>query len=154
VRPVSIETKLRAEFDVPYAPGELKAIALKNGQELAVLAFKTAGKGAKLALKADRAKIQSSRNNLSYVTVEVHDEAGNVVPDAAVPVRFSLKGPAELAGVGNANPNEMASFRQPRRMTFRGRCLAVVRPTGAAGAITLQAEADGLEPATVVIDAR
>jgi beta-galactosidase len=154
VRPVSIETKLRAEFDVPYAPGELKAIALKNGQELAVLAFKTAGKGSKLVLKADRAKIQSSRNDLSYVTVEVHDEAGNVVPDAAVPVRFSLKGPAELAGVGNANPNGMASFRQPRRMTFRGRCLAVVRPTGAAGAITLQAEADGLEPATVAIEAR
>ncbi|MDR3717841.1 MAG: glycoside hydrolase family 2 TIM barrel-domain containing protein [Bryobacteraceae bacterium] len=154
VRPVSMETKLRAEFDVPYAPGELKAIALKNGQELAVLAFKTAGKGSKLALKADRTKIQRSRNDLSYVTVEVQDEAGNVVPDAAVPVRFSLKGPAELAGVGNANPNEMASFRQPRRRTFRGRCLAVVRPTGAAGAITLQAEADGLEPATVAIEAR
>jgi beta-galactosidase len=107
-----------------------------------------------LALKADRAQIHKSRNDLSYVSVEVHDEAGNVVPDAAVPVTFRLKGAGELAGVGNANPKDMASFRQSRRTTFRGRCLAVVRPTGAAGDITLRVEAEGLAPATISIEAR
>jgi beta-galactosidase len=152
--PVSLKTKLRAEFDILYLPGELKAIAMKNGKEIAVLAFKTAEKASKLALKADHAQIHKSRNDLSYVTVEVHDQAGNVVPDAAVPVTFSLKGPAELAGVGNANPRDMSSFRQSRRTTFRGRCLAVVRPTGVAGSITLRAEAEGLTPATLIIEAR
>jgi beta-galactosidase len=152
--PVSSRTKLRAEFEVPYVPGELKAIALKNGKELAVLAFKTTGKPSKLAMKADRAQIHKSRNDLSFVTVEVHDQAGNVVPDAAVPVTFSLKGAAELAGVGNANPRDMASFRQSRRTTFRGRCLAVVRPIGTAGSITLRAEAEGLAPATLLIEVR
>lgn len=152
--PVSSATKLKAEFDVAYAPGELKAVAMKNGKEIAVLAFKTAGKPSKLALKADRTRIRRSRNDLSYVTVEVHDEAGNVVPDAAVPVTFSLQGPAGLAGVGNANPKDMASFRQPRRTTFRGRCLAVVRPTGAAGEISLRAQAEGLATASVVIQTR
>jgi beta-galactosidase len=107
-----------------------------------------------LALKADRAQIHKSRNDLAYVTVEVRDQEGNVVPDAAVPVTFSLKGAAELAGMGNANPKDMASFRQSRRTTFRGRCLAVVRPTGAAGDITLRAEAEGLAPATLIIEAR
>jgi beta-galactosidase len=153
-RQVSPETKLKAEFEIPYVPGELKAVALKDGKEIAVLAFKTTGKPWKLALKADRAQIHRSRNDLSYVTVEVRDQAGNVVPDAAVPVTFSLKGAAELAGVGNANPKDMASFRQSRRTTFRGRCLAVVRPTGTAGDITLRAEAEGLAPATLVIQAR
>jgi beta-galactosidase len=152
--PVSAATKLRAEFDIPFVPGELKAIALKNGKEIAALAFKTTGKPAKLALKADRAQIHKSRNDLSYVTVEVHDEAGNVVPDAAVFVTFGLKGPAELAGVGNANPKDMASFRQSRRTTFRGRCLAVVRPTGTAGSITLHAEAAGLAPATLTTESQ
>ena len=137
-----------------FVPGELKAVALSNGKEIAALAFKTAGKASKIALKADRAQIRRSRNDLSYVTVEVHDAAGNVVPDAAVPVRFSLKGPAELAGVGNANPKDMASFRQPHRKTFRGRCLAVVRPTGRVGEISLRAEAEGLTPATLLIQAR
>ena len=107
-----------------------------------------------MALKADRAQIHKSRNDLSYVTVEVHDQDGNVVPDAAVVVTFSMKGPAELAGVGNANPRDMDSFRQGRRTTFRGRCLAVVRPTGTAGSITLRAEAAGLPPATLTIEAR
>ncbi len=150
--PVSAETKLRAEFEVAYAPGELKAIAMKNGKEIAVLAFKTAGKPARLALRADRVQIRANRNALSYVTVEVLDQEGNVVPDAAVAVNFSLKGPAELAGVGNANPRDMASFRQPRRTTFRGRCLAVVRPVGGPGAVTLRAEAVGLTAASVAIE--
>jgi beta-galactosidase len=153
-RQVSLETRLKAEFEIPYIPGELKAVALKDGKEIAVLAFKTAGKASKLALKADRAQIHKSRNDLSYVTVEVHDEAGNVVPDAAVPVTFSLKGAGELAGAGNANPQDMASFRQPHRTTFRGKCLAVLRPSGAAGDITLRVEAEGLAPATLTIQAR
>jgi beta-galactosidase len=153
-RQVSPATKLKAEFEIPYIPGELKAVALKDGKEIAVLAFKTAGRASKLALKADRAQIHKSRNDLAYVTVEVRDQEGNVVPDAAVPVTFSLKGAAELAGMGNANPKDMASFRQSRRTTFRGRCLAVVRPTGAAGDITLRVEAEGLAPATISIEAR
>jgi beta-galactosidase len=153
-RQVSAETKLKAEFEIPYIPGELKAVALKDGKEIAVLAFKTAGKASKLALKADRAQIHRSRNDLAYVSVEVRDQEGNVVPDAAVPVTFSVKGAGELAGVGNANPHDMASFRQPRRATFRGKCVAVVRPTGTAGDITFRAEAEGLAPATLTVEAR
>ena len=153
-RQVSPETRLKAEFEIPYIPGELKAVALKNGKEIAVLAFKTAGKASKLALKADRTQIHKSRNDLAYVTVEVRDQEGIVVPDAAVPVTFSLKGAAELAGVGSANPKDMAGFRQSRRTTFHGRCLAVVRPTGTAGDIILRAEAEGLAPATLKIEAR
>ncbi len=152
--PVSEKTKLRAEFEVPFVPGELKAVALKNGKEIAVLALKTVGKATKIVLKADRAQIRKNRNDLSFVTVEVQDAAGNVVPDAAVPIRFILRGPAELAGVGNANPKDMGSFRQPHRTTFRGRCLAIVRPTGTAGEISLRAEAAGFAPTTLTIQTR
>ena len=49
VKPVSADTELKAEFDVPYAAGELKAVALSNGQPIAELAFKTAGKPAQTA---------------------------------------------------------------------------------------------------------
>jgi beta-galactosidase len=148
---VSAATGLKAEFDVPYEPGELKAIALKNAGKLAELSFQTAGKPAKLRLHPDRPVIASRRNDLAFVTAEVLDHAGNLVPDAVVMVRFSLRGAAELAGVGSANPKEVASFCEPRRRTYHGRCLAIVRPTGVAGPITLRAEAEGLAPASVVI---
>ncbi|HTX35797.1 MAG TPA: glycoside hydrolase family 2 TIM barrel-domain containing protein [Bryobacteraceae bacterium] len=152
-KPVSAETKWKAEFDVPYAPGELKAVALTDGQPIAELAFQTVGKPAKLRLRADRQSIRRDRNDLAYVTLEVVDEAGNVVPDAAVPVAFSISGAGELAGVGTADPKDVQSFRGRRPVTFHGKCLAIVRPTGSAGSVTLRAEAERLAGDSVVLKA-
>jgi beta-galactosidase len=75
VKPVSAATEMRAEFDVPYASGELKAIALENDRPVGELSFRTVGKPAKLRLKADRTSIRRDRNDLSYVTLEVLDAA-------------------------------------------------------------------------------
>jgi beta-galactosidase len=150
-KPISAETELKAEFELAYAPGELKAVALANGQPVAELVLKTTGKPAQLRLKADRASLRRSRNDLSYVTLEVLDDAGVLVPDAVVPVTFSIAGVAELAAVGTANPKDVESFRQLRPKTFHGKALAIVRPKGGAGMATVRAEAVGLAPATAVI---
>lgn len=151
VKAVSADTKLRAEFEVPYEAGELKAIALAQGRQIADVAFKTAGKPAQLRLRADRERIRRDRNDLAYVTLEVVDEAGDLVPDATVFVAFSISGTGELAGVGTANPKDVRSFRERSPRTFHGKCLAIVRPTGLAGRVTLQAQAEGLTPASVVL---
>jgi beta-galactosidase len=150
-KPVSPETELKAEFEVPYAAGELKAVALSNGKPVAELSLKTTGKPAKLRLKADRASIRRSRNDLSFVTLEVLDQAGELVPDASVPVTFSITGAAELAAVGSANPKDVASFRQLHPKTFHGRCLAIVRPKGVAGEAIVRVQAEGLPPATIAV---
>jgi beta-galactosidase len=151
VKPVSVQTEMRAEFDVPYAAGELKAVAMSDGSEVAKLVFKTAGKPARLRLRADRPLIRRDRNDLSFVTLEVLDQAGELVPDAALPVAFSIAGAGDLAAVGTANPKDVRSFRTSRPRTFHGKCLAIVRPKGVAGSATLQAHADGLTAASVVI---
>jgi len=150
-KPVSTETKFKAEFDVPYAAGELKAIALLEGRPIAELAFKTTGRPAKLRLRADRQSIRRDRNDLAYVTLDVVDQAGDVVPDATVPVTFTISGAGELAAVGTANPKDVVSFRRERPRTFHGKCLAIVRPTGAAANVTLRAQAEGLVSASIVV---
>ena len=150
-KPVSPETQLKAEFELTYAPGELKAIALSKGQQIAEIAFKTVGKPAKLRLKADRASIKRNRNDLSFVTVEVIDQAGELVPDAVVSVSIRVTGAGELAAAGSANPKDVESFRQARPRTFHGRCLAIVRPKGIVGVLNVQAEADGFPSASIVV---
>jgi beta-galactosidase len=152
VKAVSAETKLTAEFEVPYEAGELKAIALQNGVEIANLTYRTAGRPAKLRLHADRTAIRRTRGELAYVTVEVLDEGGSLVPDAAVQVQFAIAGPGELAASGSANPKDVESFRNPKPRTFHGKCLAIVRPAGQAGTIALRAEAAGLPPASVAVN--
>lgn len=150
-RPVSSQTKLAASFEVPYERGVLKVFGIKDEIKVDSTVLQTTGKPSKIRLRADRNQIKANRNDLSYVTAEILDEEGHVIPDAIIPVHFSITGNAEIAATGNANPAEMASFKQPQRNTFRGRCLAIVRPKGKAGKITLKAEAAGLPAGEIEI---
>lgn len=143
-KPVSAETKLTATFEVPYELGELKAIGLKDGKEMETKILKTTGKPAKIRLTADRSELKANRNDLSYVTVELLDENGLLVPNANVTVQFGISGEGELAAVENGNPTDMKSFRTPKVNSFRGRCLAILRPNGKPGDIKLTAESEGL----------
>lgn len=143
---------LRAEFSVPYAPGELKAVAYQNGSEIGTISFTTAGKPHQLVLTPDQPGLMASRDDLNYVMVQVADEQGHPIPDAVVPVSFTLTGAGELAAVGNGNPKQVASFRQPHSHTYHGTCVAIVRPAGTPGSIQLRAESPGLEPATVQLE--
>ena len=130
------DTTLMAVFEVPYQPGILKAENVENGKETAAVVLTTAGAPSRLRLTADRSTIQATRNDLSYVTVEVVDQNGQVVPTAEVPVQFSIAGAGELAAVGNGSPTDLSSFQKPQKTTFRGRALAILRPTGKPGTIT------------------
>ena len=58
-------------------------------------------------------------------------------------------GPVELLGFGNADETNTDSSRDATHPAFRGRALAIVRTTDAAGAITIKATAPGLKPASV-----
>jgi len=143
---------LKAEFTVPYAPGELRAIAYEHGNEIGRISFTTAGKPHKLVLTPDRSKVKASRDDLSYVTVKVVDEQDRPLPDTVVPVTFALTGSGEIAAVGSANPKDVASFRQPHHSTFHGECLVIVRPTGMPGSIEIRAESPGLESASAHLE--
>jgi beta-galactosidase len=146
--------KMTARFKVPYQPGELRAVGLTGGKPVASASLRTVGQPEAIRLTADRPKIRADRNDLCYVTVEVVDQNGNVVPDAANPIHFTVTGAGELAATGSGSPNDAVSFRLPLRTTYQGRCLAILRPQGDAGKITLKAEADGLKPAAVVVRTR
>jgi len=150
-KPVSAATRLKATFKAPYQPGVLKAIGITDGKEVAAKIFTTTGAPAKLSLTADRNPITCSRNDLAYITVEAVDAQGRLVPDAEIPINFSIRGNGELAAVGNGKPDDMRSFKTPQCTTFHGRCLVIVRPNGKAGKIKLQAEAENMQSAELVI---
>ncbi|MFD1140760.1 glycoside hydrolase family 2 TIM barrel-domain containing protein [Larkinella insperata] len=148
------DTSITATFMVPYRTGVLKATAMEDGKPVGVVTLTTVGKPHHLQLTADRPAIRADRNDLSYVAVEVVDENGKVIPNATVPVAFQLTGAGELAGVGNGNPTDLSSFQKPAKNTFRGRCLAILRPGAQPGTMTLKATAPGLESGEVTVTVR
>jgi beta-galactosidase len=141
-------------FEVPYQPGELRAVGLKGGRIVSTKTLRSAGPAARIRLVADRETLRADRNDLSYVAVEITDAEGNLLPDAALPVRFSVSGEGELAAVGSGSPNKPESFRGPLRTTWHGRALAILRPKGGAGNIKLRVEADGLTTGEILIQTK
>jgi beta-galactosidase len=151
---VSEQMKLTATFSIIYQPGVFKAIALQNGIPIDSVVLQTSGVPAQIKLTADRKSIHASRNDLSYVTAEILDESGHLVPDAVLPLDFNITGAGEIIATANANPSDMESFQQPRHKTFRGKCLIIVRPIGKAGTIVLKANAKGLKTGEVTIETK
>ena len=136
-----------ATFTVPYEAGELTAIASQNGKEIGRKTLTTVGAPAALRLTSDVANLTTGRDDLAHVLVEVVDSRGRLVPDAVSEVTFEVGGAGELAAVGNGNPHNVDSFRGPRRHTWHGRALAILRPAKRPGGVTLIARAPGLRPA-------
>jgi beta-galactosidase len=145
------EGSITAVFSVPYEKGLLKAVNVENGKETDAIEFKTVGEADHLKITADRISIKANRNDLAYISVQVVDKNNRVLPTASIPVWFIIKGDGEIAATTSADPTDLSGFHNKEKNTFHGSCLAIVRPTGKKGTISLTVKAKGLPDASLVI---
>lgn len=158
----SLGKKKKGEFeyrlrwdDVLYEPGELKAVAYKNGEKWAEETISTSGAPAQLQAKADRDTIDADGNDLSFITVKVSDKNGFTVPDAANRIQFKIEGPGEIVATDNGDAANLESFVSTERNAFSGMALVIVKAKrGQTGKIELTAASDGLQQARVSIQAK
>lgn len=141
---------LHLSWDVPYEPGELRAVGrTRDGQSSCEAVVRTAGAPAAVRLSVDRDTISATPGDVAHVTFEIVDSAGTVVPTADHLVRFSITGGTILA-VDNANLQDLEPYRSDRRRAFNGRGLAYVR-SAQPGRVTVTATADGLRGGSVTL---
>ncbi len=144
------KNRYTATFKVPYQPGTLKAVGMMAGKPSDSIALTTTGPVKAIRLKADRTTIRANRNDLAYVTVELVDDKGNVVPDEDMELAIWFKGEAKVIA-GNASPTDMKSFRSLKPFTYQGRALAIVQPEGRPGKLTLEVSSRKTGTATLDI---
>jgi beta-galactosidase len=148
-----VERNSHVEWKVKYAPGVLAARAFQDGKVVLIDKRETTGAPARLRLHPDRGKIAADGEDVSVVAVEVLDAEGRLVPTAVNEVRFEISGPARLIGVGNGDPSCHEPDKSDRRSAFNGLCMAFVQARKQPGDIRVEASADGLASAFVVIEA-
>jgi beta-galactosidase len=147
----SYEYRLRWD-SITYQPGELSVIAYKDGKIWAEETIKTTGEASKLTASADRTTIVSDGKDLAFITVQVSDDEGLLVPRSNQNIAFSIEGPGEIVATDNGDPTSMIAFTAHQRPAFNGLALVIVRAKpGVKGKITLKAETDGLKVAQVSI---
>ncbi|MDT7838900.1 glycoside hydrolase family 2 TIM barrel-domain containing protein [Aquabacterium sp. OR-4] len=136
---------------LPHEPGELLAIGLAQGREMARQRLRSAGSATAVRLQLAHA----GGDGVLQVVAEVVDAAGERVPDATHTLQFSLEGSVEILGIGNGQLADTEPPRDERHAVHEGRALAVLRrvvaPAGAAAvpasAPGLRVSAPGLQPA-------
>ena len=146
----------RVRWDsVKYEPGELKAIAYKNSKVWAVNTVQTTDKPLQLIASADRKIINADGKDLAFITVQVTDKDGLVVPRSNNLIEFSIKGPGEIVATDNGDPTNMVSFSSRKREAFNGLCLVIVRSlTNHPGSVTVIAKSTGLKDTQVIIKSK
>ncbi|MEX0321663.1 MAG: sugar-binding domain-containing protein [Puniceicoccaceae bacterium] len=137
-----------------YTPGELKAVAFKNGVKVASKVVSTAGPAARVNLFARRDQVKADGKDLIYVECTIHDVNGNLVPYASNELHIAVKGEASLVATGNGNPFDQSSFQSASRVAFNGKCLAILQTTGNPGAIEVKVTSSGLDGQSLVIQSR
>ena len=148
----SDDEDLHLSWDVPYAPGVLRAVGKREGNACATADVRTAGAPATLRLSVDRDTIDAVPGDVAHVKVEVLDANGVLVPDAATLVRFAVEG-GRLVATDNGDLRDLDAFASAERRAFHGLALAIVR-ADRPGRLRVSASADGLRGATIEVVAR
>jgi beta-galactosidase len=140
-------------LEVPYEPGELKAVAYKNGEMIGEAVVKTAGKPYRIELKPDRTRLIADGMDLCYFAIEMVDSEGIVCPLAMDMLEFSVEGAARLMGVANGNQLGHDVFTDATHPLFYGKAVAVLRsvPRQSGEAVLTVKSESGMETSSKVI---
>ncbi|MGN1359218.1 MAG: glycoside hydrolase family 2 TIM barrel-domain containing protein [Kiritimatiellia bacterium] len=137
-------------FEVPYQPGELKAIAYQKGKPIAETAVRTSGQPVALRLTDDPYNAHDAQTR--FIQVDLVDANGVRHPWGTNRVSFAITGPGKILAVGNANPRGLDSFADvDSHPLYYGRAAIVIRRT-APGTISLTARAKGLADGVLMFD--
>jgi len=146
-----LEAEDWVEWRVPFAPGKLEARGITDGKVVATEVVETTGAPAAITLRTDLPRLRANGQDIAVAEVALVDAAGRVVPTASDEVTFTIKGPGEIAGVGNGDPASHEPDVARQRTAFNGRCACLVRAGYATGVVTLIASSPNLKPATLEI---
>jgi beta-galactosidase len=112
--------------EVTYEPGELKAVAYKEGKSIGEQVMRTAGNPYQIKVTTDRSVIGANGMDLAYLLVEAYDKNGNPCPLADNLLKVSVSGPVRIAGVGNGNPQSVEEFQADQVKLFFGKAMIIL----------------------------
>ena len=137
-----------ADWNVPYAPGELSALGYNKGKKVA--ASKLTTTGAATQVQVTQLPLPVAGNVVLY-EITVKDKAGITVVDAKDAVTVKVEGGGKLVGLDNGELDYTGAFKTDIRNAYQGRLLATVQRTLPVSEIRITATASGLTSASSVV---
>jgi len=149
-KPAGKDNRYLARFQTIYEPGRLLAVTYSAGTKVSQSELITSGAPASIRLTPDRTKI-SMGEDISFVTIELLDENGNLAHHASNRLYFTVSGAGVLQAVGSGNPISEEMYVGAARCAHYGKALAVVKSGNEAGQLVLNVSAEGLPAAQALL---
>ncbi|WP_346238628.1 glycoside hydrolase family 2 TIM barrel-domain containing protein [Niabella insulamsoli] len=121
------DTAFHVMWRVPFQPGSLKAVSFKNNVPVLEKKVNTAGKAHHLEVAIENKTINAKESELSFITVKVVDQDGNLVPDADHLINADVQGPGLVAGMDNGYPADLNSLKDAKHHTYKGLLLTMIK---------------------------
>lgn len=152
----TLQTRYRLMWnETKYEPGEVKVVAYDAvGNKTAEKFLRTAGKPHHLVLTSNRKSLVADGEDLAYITVQVADKNGNIIPTDNRTVNFSVSGAGTFEATANGDPTSLMPFQNPKMNLFSGAAIAIVRSADKEGEIKFTASAKGVKPATLSLQVK
>lgn len=135
------------QWNVTYAPGKLEAIGYKKSKKL-YAAVETTGAPAEVVMTPYKTTMLADGKDAIVVNLSITDREGREVPDANNLLRFTMKGPGKIIGVGNGDPSSHEPDQCPagawQRSAFNGKCQLIIISDTNPGIISVEASSPGL----------
>ena len=152
-------------FDAEYLAGTVEAVSYTDGKEVSRAALITTGRPAGIRLNPEKKQMRADGHDVAYIGVEVIDEQGRVVPDAAselsAEIIYSEENGAEtgsdiavIAGFGTGNPVTDELYPEEKTVSYRGRAMVILRSGYKSGEIRMKVTSKDLKEASVNISVK
>jgi beta-galactosidase len=142
---------LHLEWDVPYEPGVLKAVARSASGAVTVEEVRTTGEAAGLEMVVDKEAV-AGPGGVVHAAVRVVDSNGLTVPTANNEITFGADKPGLVKmRVDNGDLANHQLYTDLKRAAFNGWVMCYVEVAEGAGEVRVTATAEGLRPVEKIL---
>ena len=90
---------------------------------------------------------------MTFITVSILDNEGNLVPYASNQIDVEVSGASRFKGICNGDATSTEVFTNPTMKAFHGQLVVGIQSNGKVGTATIKVTAKGLKPASVTLNA-
>ena len=128
--------------NVTYQPGNIEAVAYKNGKVFARHKLETTGEAVALSVVPDQETWHADGKDLLHVRILAVDKKGRRVLNAHDKLHFSVTGDATIVAVDNGNMASNELHTDKERSLYQGSALVIMRAGTKPGKVVLNVESD------------
>lgn len=143
---------LMASWQVPYAPGEILAIAYdETGCEVLRDMHHSFGDSSELVLKSDKDTLLANGVDMAFVEISTKDMDGYPVENARDRVFVEVTGEGRLVGLDSGDSTDYEEYKGTSKKLFSGMLIAYIASTKTAGDINIKVTGNGIKEANLLL---